>query len=53
MVGFNLESSAHVESLYHKALFVGTTDEGEAGIRSGRFLAYVRDLDSNKICFFV
>ncbi len=53
MVGFNLESSAHVESLYHKALSVGATHEGEPNIRSGRFSAYVRDLDSNKICFFV
>jgi hypothetical protein len=27
MVGFNLESSAHVESFHHKALSVGATDE--------------------------
>ena len=53
MVGFNLDSSEQVESLYHKAISVGATDEGEPGIRSGRFSAYVRDLDSNKICFFV
>jgi predicted lactoylglutathione lyase len=53
MVGFNLESSAHVKSLHHKALSVGATDEGEPGIRSGRFSAYVRDLDNNKVCFFV
>jgi hypothetical protein len=37
MVGFNLESSAHVASLYHKAISVGVTGEGEPDIRSGRF----------------
>lgn len=52
MVGFNLGSSAEVERLYHKALQIGGTDEGEPKIRSGRFSAYVRDLDNNKICLF-
>lgn len=52
MVGFNLGSSDEVERLYHKALQIGGTDEGEPGIRSGRFSAYVRDLDNNKICLF-
>lgn len=52
MVGFNLDSSTQVECLYKKALNAGGTDEGEPGVRSGRFSAYVRDLDGNKICFF-
>jgi predicted lactoylglutathione lyase len=52
MVGFNLGSSAEVKRLYRKALEIGGTDEGEPGIRSGRFSAYVRDLDENKICLF-
>ncbi len=52
MVGFNLGSSSKVESLYKKALEIGGTDEGKPGIRSGRFSAYVRDLDKNKICLF-
>lgn len=52
MVGFNLKSSTLVELLYNKALSIGAKDEGKPGIRSGRFSAYVRDLDGNKICFF-
>lgn len=52
MVGINLNSSADVEKLYEKALAIGGTDEGAPGIRSGRFSAYVRDLDNNKLCFF-
>lgn len=52
MVGFALGSSSEVERLYKKALELGGVDEGKPGIRSGRFSAYVRDLDKNKICFF-
>ncbi len=53
MVGFNLDSSAEVERLHKTALEMGGTDEGEPRTRSGRFSAYVRDLDRNKICLFV
>ena len=52
MVGFNLGSSSEVERLYKKALELGGTSEGEPEIRSGRFSAYVRDLDK-KIFFRV
>lgn len=52
MLGINLGSAAEVERLYRKVLELGGTDEGEPGIRSGRFAAYVRDLDNNKICLF-
>jgi len=52
MIGFNLGSSAEVERLYNKALTIGGVDEGSPSIRSGRFSAYVRDLDKNKICLF-
>lgn len=52
MVGFNLGSSSEVERLYQKALAIGGIDEGKPGIRSGRFSAYIRDLDKNKICLF-
>jgi len=38
--------------LYHLALTIGATDEGKPAIRSGRFSAYVRDLDNSKICLF-
>ena len=50
MVGFNLGSSAEVVRLYNKALLIGGIDEGKPAIRSGRFSAYIRDLDKNKIC---
>jgi predicted lactoylglutathione lyase len=53
MVGLNLASDTEVTRLYNKALEIGGTSEGEPGIRSGRFAAYVRDLDHNKICLFV
>jgi predicted lactoylglutathione lyase len=52
MVGFNLGSSSEVERLYNKALAIGGVDEGSPAVRSGRFSAYVRDLDKNKICLF-
>ena len=52
MLGLNLGSAAEVERLYRKVLELGGTDEGEPGIRSGRFAAYARDLDRNKLCFF-
>ncbi|WP_245623424.1 VOC family protein [Catenovulum maritimum] len=52
MLGFNLNSSTEVEAIYKKGLTLGGTDEGEPKIRSGRFSAYIRDLDGNKICLF-
>lgn len=52
MIGFNLGSSAEVERLHNKAMAIGGIDEGKPQIRSGRFSAYVRDLDHNKICLF-
>lgn len=52
MVGFNLGSSEEVVRLYKKALTIGGIDEGKPAVRSGRFSAYVRDLDKNKICLF-
>lgn len=52
MVGFNLASATLVEKIYQKALNAGGSCEGEPAVRSGRFSAYVRDLDGNKICFY-
>jgi len=52
MLGLNLGSPAEIERLYRKVLELGGTDEGEPRVRMGRFSAYVRDLDKNKICFF-
>ena len=45
-------SAAAVKRFYDKILAVGRVDEGEPAIRSGRFSAYVRDIDKNKICIF-
>jgi len=52
MIGFNLSSASEVERLYNKALSIGGSDEGTPRVRSGRFSAYIRDLDKNKICLF-
>ena len=55
MVAFSAESKAQVDEFYHKAMALGATDEGEPGQRiPDRFYgAYVRDLDGNKLCFYV
>lgn len=52
MLGLNVGSVAEVERLYRRALELGSEDEGAPGIRSGRYSAYIRDLDRNKICLF-
>jgi predicted lactoylglutathione lyase len=52
MLGFNVGSSKEVDRLYKLALELGGPSEGEPGERSGRYAAYVRDLDNNKICLF-
>lgn len=53
MVGFNLDTEQDVDRLHQKAQGLGGSDEGKPGVRSGRYSAYVRDLDANKICLFV
>ncbi len=52
MAGFNVGSPAEVDRLHALALELGGSDEGQPGIRSGRYAAYARDLDGNKLCFF-
>jgi len=52
MLGLNLGSAAEIERLHKLALELGGEDEGAPGVRSGRFSAYFRDLDRNKICLF-
>jgi len=52
MVGLNLECDEQVEKIYQKALALGGLCEGIPQVRSGRFSAYFRDLDNNKICVF-
>lgn len=52
MVGFNLLTEKEVERLHTKALNMGGKDEGSPKIRSGKFSAYFRDLDNNKVCLY-
>ena len=53
MVAFPGGDRAGVDRLYHKAIELGATDEGEPGERMPVFYgAYVRDPDGNKLCFF-
>ena len=43
-----------VDELYHKAISLGATCEGEPGQRIEKMFygAYIRDADNNKVCFF-
>ncbi|MCV6623297.1 MAG: VOC family protein [Cellvibrionaceae bacterium] len=52
MLGLNLGSAAEVDRLHGLALELGGSSDGEPGVRSGRYSAYIRDLDQNKICLF-
>jgi catechol 2,3-dioxygenase-like lactoylglutathione lyase family enzyme len=54
MVSFFAGSQEKVDAMYKKARELGSADEGAPGNRGGSFYgAYARDLDGNKICFFV
>lgn len=55
MIAFTVDDKAEAEALYHKAMSLGATCDGEPGQRiPDRFYgAYVRDHDNNKLCFFV
>jgi len=52
MLGFHVDSINDVDTLHQRALDLGGVCEGEPKIRSNMHSAYVRDLDSNKICFY-
>lgn len=54
MVALNPGSKEMVEKLYHKAIELGATCDGEPGQRiPDRFYgAYIRDPDGNKVAFF-
>ena len=53
MVALAMKSTADVDRLYAKAISLGATDEGPAGLRGETFYAgYFRDLDGNKLCAF-
>ncbi len=54
MAALQAGSREIVQSAYAKALGLGASDEGAPGERGpGFYGAYVRDLDGNKLCFFV
>lgn len=55
MIAFPATSKEEADSLYQKAISLGATCEGAPGQRiPDRFYGgYVRDLDNNKLCFFV
>jgi predicted lactoylglutathione lyase len=53
MTSLLASSREAVDSVYAKALELGATDEGAPGERlPGMYLAYIRDLDGNKLAFF-
>lgn len=54
MVAINPGSKENVDKLYHKAIELGATCEGEPGQRIPDMFygAYIRDLDGNKIAFY-
>ncbi|MFL1483556.1 VOC family protein [Marinobacter sp. LN3S78] len=54
MVAINPGSKEMVDKLYHKAIELGATCDGEPGQRiPDRFYgAYIRDHDGNKVAFF-
>lgn len=51
MVGFSVGSAEEVKRIYHKALALGGSCEGEPRQRGPRFSCYIRDLDNNKVAF--
>lgn len=54
MVALNPGSKEAVDQLYHKAVKLGASCDGEPGQRiPDRFYgAYIRDLDGNKVAFY-
>jgi len=54
MVALEAGSRDQVDALYKLAMELGATDEGKPGPRGdGFYAAYFRDLDGNKLNFFV
>jgi len=55
MLAFPAETKDEAKALYEKAISLGATDEGEPGQRfpDQFYGGYARDLDGNKICFYV
>lgn len=55
MVAFTAPSKEKADELYHKAIALGATCDGEPGQRIADMFygAYVRDPDGNKLAFYV
>jgi catechol 2,3-dioxygenase-like lactoylglutathione lyase family enzyme len=54
MTALVCKSKEQVDECYQRAISLGATDEGPAGPRGEGFYAgYWRDLDGNKLCFFI
>ncbi|MEM1006756.1 MAG: VOC family protein [Pseudomonadota bacterium] len=55
MVAFPASSKDEAKAMYDKAISLGASDEGEPGQRipDQFYGAYARDLDGNKMCFYV
>lgn len=53
MVGFKVDTNEDVIRLHKKVLELGGSSEGEPNQRGPVFSAYARDLDKNKISFYV
>ena len=55
MIAFSASSKEEVSALYDKAISLGATSEGEPGQRIDDvfFGGYVRDLDGNKLAFYI
>ena len=58
MIALEQKSRADVDKLHAKAIALGGTCEGPAGLRgeegeSAFYAAYFRDLDGNKLCAFI
>ncbi|MEE4661294.1 MAG: VOC family protein [Halieaceae bacterium] len=53
MLGLKLDSPEELDRRYRRVLELGAPSEGEPGVRSGRYSAYFRDPDGNKLCLYV
>lgn len=55
MVAIAAQSKQHALAMYDKAISLGATCEGAPGQRLEDIFygAYVRDIDGNKLCFYV
>ncbi|MFT7287638.1 MAG: putative lactoylglutathione lyase [Halieaceae bacterium] len=55
MVAIAADNKENVDKLYHKAIELGATCDGEPGQRIPDVFygAYVRDLDGNKLAFYI